>query len=207
MTSSGGMRASGAASAVVLGALLSACAGPPPTVSPGPTSNIVEARRLLLTESARGPVPLIIDRAPDGFTPERIAELAERGARDWTAVDFVPQHPGTDDAAGAHLVFRFAGAGPVEPQAVCDGRMLAGNPGPQPEQLHAVFCEGGRPVADSFAVAAGTAENDVARLVSRTTASLFPGERRTYGLPGVSVFGGVGLGSGSRGGVGVGLGF
>jgi hypothetical protein len=192
--------------ALVLVLTLVGCATAP-SVAVGPGSSPMEARRLLLTTATQGAVPLVIDRAPELLSPAETAELAQTGASDWTAVAFEPISP-AEPAEGVRLVFRFDDTGSSDPGEVCAQATGPSLPAPPPARLLAVFCDGTRPVADAFGVATGTERRHVANLVIETTRAIFPGDRyESYGYPGVNVFGGVGIGSGRRGGIGVGLGF
>ena len=183
-----------------------ACGGGP-RVTTGPGADPSTARGQLVAAAANGPVPLEIDRVPSVYKggPAEVAEVAARAA-DWLHVRFDPAPLGADPDR-KRLVFRFADA-PGTPAEACTGRAPPGAV-PSPPRLHAVFCDGLRPVADATGTAAGPDLEAADRLVVATVDRLFPGRTGGgpyYGFPGVSVGLGLGLGSfGRHVGVGTGI--
>ncbi|HET6467978.1 MAG TPA: hypothetical protein VFG43_06335 [Geminicoccaceae bacterium] len=202
--------------ALALAPLLLAGCQNRPEVTPGPGADLAGARRLLIVEAVDRPIPLVVDRVPAALAgpaaEQDIATLAAR-AVPWSNASFAPV-PLESGRTGTHLVFRFADAGAVRPEEACAGGAPAGGAGvppPGPPRLHAVLCNGPTPVADVTGVATGSSRAEAEQLVTDTTARLFPDYGQASGgrYPGVSIFGGVGIGSGGRsgGGLGVGLGF
>ena len=183
---------------------LGGCAGGP-AVTTGSEANPSAARGQLIAAAASGPVPLEIDSVPPVYRGgvTEVAAVASQ-AVDWLGVRFMPM-PFGQGSERKRLVFRFEDM--AEPAAeICTGKVRPGGLPPPPIKLHAVFCDGRRPVADTTGTASGTQLGDANQLITTTMDRLFPGHARGspyYGFPGVSL--GVGIGTGRHWGVGTGI--
>ncbi len=183
---------------------LGACGGP--SVRTGADANPSAARGQLVAAAANGPVPLEIDSVPPVFTGgvNEVAQIASQ-AGGWLGARFTPA-PYVIGSDQRRLVFRFEDVAD-SPAEICAGTAPRGPVPSGPVKLHAVFCDGPRPVADTTGTAQGTDLASADRLVTASMDRLFPGRSGDsyYGFPGVSL--GVGLGSGGDWGLGGGLHF
>lgn len=189
---------------LALGLLLTACAGGP-DLTTGEGADPSAARGQLVAAAAEGPVPLEIDSVPPVFTGgvNEVARVASQ-AGSWLGATFVPT-PFGQGSMRKRLVLRFEES-PGAPAAICAGDAPMGGL-PPPIRLHAVFCDGPRPVADVAGTADGTDLAAADRLVRATMDRLFPGRTGDYyySYPGISL--GIGIGSGGSFGLGGGLRF
>jgi hypothetical protein len=188
----------------ILAVTLAACGGP--SVRTGADADPSAARGQLVAAAAAGPVPIEVDSVPPVFTGgvTEVARIASQ-AGNWLNASFTPSPYGMGSAQ-RRLVFRFEEA-TDGPAAVCAGTAPHGPLPPGPPKLHAIFCDGPRPVADTTATAEAADLAAADRLITASMDRLFPGRTGDsyYGFPGVSL--GVGVGSGGGWGLGGGLHF
>lgn len=157
---------------------LVACAtGPEVRVEPG--SNVQEARRLLASAAAAGPV-LVTWRGEPPLSAPALLAAVERGAR---GIDLATTATG---AAERRFVFDFTGG----------NETLCGEPREDRTAIRtlfvkAAFCDGERAVALAGAEPGGDPERLIWRLVGRLVPDDWP---ETYGF---NIFGGrFGIGAG-----------
>jgi hypothetical protein len=186
--------------------LLAACGGP--RLRSGAEADPSAARGLLVASSATGePVPLAIDAAPSRAFPtgpDGVAGTAT-AAVTWLGARFAPADLRSADPDRRRVVLRFEDV-PRDAALACSPKPPRGAPSPGPVKLHAVFCDGPRPVADVEGTAAAEGPSAADELVTLSMNRLFPGEGSRYSaFPGVSL--GVGVGSGGGWGLGGGLHF
>lgn len=199
-------RSPGALLAGLLSLAVAACSGP--QVATGPEADPSRARGLLVAAASEGPVPVEIDQTPALFAggPAEVAGIV-RASLSSLAARFEPTALGAAERTRRRLVLRFEDV-PPDPVGACTGGAARGALSPPPVRLHAVFCDGPRPVADVAGTAAGSAPADAEQLVRAVMGRLFPGTQGGYSyFPGVGVGVGVGVGSGGSWGLGGGLRF
>jgi hypothetical protein len=194
--------------AALLAGLLAGCAGGP-DVTPGAGADLGAARQQLIVSALDGPIPLVIDTVPaplQGPAAEQdIATLIARTTA-WANATFRPEP--FDGLPSNRLILWFADQASASPATICTTPPPTGAVALDPPRLHAVFCRGSTPVADTIGVAGAGDRAAAEQLVTRTVARLFPDYSSGSRFPGVSIFGGIGSGGGgSGGGVGIGLGF
>jgi hypothetical protein len=199
-----------------LGLALAACA--PRTNVAGPPSGEAEAaRRALQYAGATGPV-LAVVRGDPLERPGRVEEALRAANQGVSGLDVAfTTDPALASRPDFKLVMLLNPERPHDPASACvepaQQQGAGDSTGAPPQQdpnrptLLAVFCEEQRPIAGALGdiEVAGPDDAGYARLVSRTTAALFPDDYwNRYGRFPFSV--GVGVGSGGRSSVGVGVG-
>jgi hypothetical protein len=151
---------------LALACLLAACAtGPEVRVEPG--SNVLEARRLLASTAAAGPV-LVTWRGEPPLSAPALLAAVERGAR---GIDL--DTTATGDAE-RRFVFDFTGGN----ETFC-GEPRENRTAIRPLFVKAAFCDGERAVALAGAEPGGDPERLIWRLVGRLVPDDYP---ETYGF-------------------------
>ncbi len=196
----------GLAAAVAALSLLGACGGP--RLRTGSDADPSTARGMLVAASATGePVPLVVDTVPSRAYPVGAPGIAGTAdaAVTWLGARFAPTDLRAADPDRRRVVLRFEDV-TRNAALACSANPPRGAVPAEPVKLHAVFCDGTRPIADVDGTAAEPGPSAADELVTVSMNRLFPGQGSRYSaFPGVSL--GVGVGSGGGWGLGGGLHF